>query len=215
MLKLVWENGKAVWVPVTEQEDADRVAMIMAVRNIPEIMPAPIANSGIRYCYCYDPRDEEPGQHAKAEYSPETGGYDYLYAELCMEKDAEKAKVRRNRKQKRNHKAEELRSEKEKRKMKNIRTFGKSDFPEDHVRYIDVKYCGGGTKAWFGREEDPTIRMRKIAEAEKFAWKDYEDEKWWAEYDAEIAEYERKRKAEDLKAHIEHMNNLWRWLEWA
>ena len=141
--------------------------------------------------------------------------FDAIHAEILGEKDAEKAKVRRNRKQKRNHKAEELRSEKEKRKMKNIRTFGKSDFPEDHVRYIDVKYCGGGTKAWFGRDEDPTIRMRKIAEAEKFAWKDYEDEKWWAEYDAEIAEYERKRKAEDLKAHIEHMNNLWRWLEWA
>ena len=208
MLKLVWKNGHAEWVPVTEQEDADRVAMLMAVRNIPEVKrEEPIC---MRYADDYG-----PGRHAMAEFSPETSGYDYLYAELCMEKDAEKAKVRRNRKQKRNHKAEELMSEKEKRKMKNIRTFGKSDFPEDHVRYIDVKYCGGGTKAWFGRDEDPTIRMRKIAEAEKFARKDYEDEKWWAEYDAEIAEYERKRKAEDLKAHIEHMNNLWRWLEWA
>lgn len=203
MLKLMWKGDHAEWVPVTEQEDAERVELLKAIDAIPAI---PEAEKVLDYF---------PGGNLDSYGKRTMYQIDKSFAEFYAEKDSEKAKVRRNRKQKRNHKAEELMSEKEKRKMKNIRTFGKSDFPEDHVRYIDVKYCGGGTKAWFGRDEDPTIRMRKIVEAEKFARKDYEDEKWLAEYDAEIAEYERKRKAEDLKAHIEHMNNLWRWLEWA
>ena len=86
MLKLMWIDENPVWLPVTEQEDAERVAMLEAVRNIPEIMPYAQSHCG----YCYDTRDAEPGRHAKAEFSPETGGYDYFYMRMVREHNAEK-----------------------------------------------------------------------------------------------------------------------------
>lgn len=86
MLKLMWVDEKPMWIPVTEQEDAERVAMLEAVRNIPMRKSEPVRSCG----YCYDTRDSEPGRHAKAEYSPETGGYDYFYMRMVREHNAEK-----------------------------------------------------------------------------------------------------------------------------
>lgn len=59
-----------------------------AVYSIPEIIPEGVTK---RYCnYCYDTRDAEPGKHAKAEFSPETGGYDYFFMRMIREHNAEK-----------------------------------------------------------------------------------------------------------------------------
>lgn len=40
MLKLMWKDGHAEWVPVTEQEDAERVEFLKAVDAIPAIPEA-------------------------------------------------------------------------------------------------------------------------------------------------------------------------------
>ena len=88
MLKLMWVDEKPMWIPVTEQEDAERVAMIEAVRNIPEIMPEQIAdNAGYI------------GKHAE-----NVSVYDAMLAEIYAEHDGEKARVRNRRRADRKHK---------------------------------------------------------------------------------------------------------------
>lgn len=72
MMKLMWIDGKPMWIPVTEQEDAERVAMLEAVRNIPEIMPEKIADNG--------------GYIGK--HGDNVSVYDAMMAEIMDEKDA-------------------------------------------------------------------------------------------------------------------------------
>lgn len=79
MLKLMWVDEKPMWIPVTEQEDAERVAMMEAVRNIPEIKPEKIAdNAGYI------------GKHAE-----NVSVYDAMMAEIMGEKDARLRKYMR------------------------------------------------------------------------------------------------------------------------
>lgn len=174
MLKLMWRDGHAEWVPVTEQEDAERVEFLKAIDAIPAI---PEAEKVLDYF---------PGGNLDSYGKRTMYQVEKFYADFYAEHDAQKEKRRKDRagKEYRHRKPENRHAHGERYSM----SFGKHECGNDHVRNLH-------------RE----IGLRK----------DYDDEKWWAEYDAEIAEYERKRKAEDLKAHIEHMNNLWRWLEWA
>lgn len=199
MLKLMWINGMPMWIPVTEQEDAERVAMLEAVRNIPEIKP--YAQS---YCgYCADERDAMPGRHAKAEFSPETGGYDYLYAELCNERNAEKARVRNRRRADRKHKlTPKMRKEQE--WMRNM--------------HICNRYIGWG---WDLLDNAKAESAEKIARADWELEQDEiaEAEEWERAY-AELEEFDRKWR-EEAEAEQRRMReyrklrDLHEWLKYA
>lgn len=195
MLKLMWIDEHPVWIPVTEQEDAERVAMLEAVRNIPEIKPYAQSNCG----YCYDTRDAEPGMHAKAEFSPETSGYEYLYAELCRDHDAEKARVRNRRRADRKHKlTPKMRKE------------------QEYMRNWNV--CMKMVN--FGTWDDIPIVEGRVRSAEQIARKDYEielcniaEDAYYAQIEAEYREWERKYAVEQANARA--WMAMQNWLEWA
>ena len=187
MMKLVWVGNRPTWQIAEDDEDA----MMEAVRNIPESKPV-VHHFG----YCADERDAMPGRHAKAEFSPETGGYDYLYAELCRDHDAEKAKVRNRRRADRKHKlTPKMRKEQE--WMRNM--------------HICNRYIGWG---W------DLLDNAKAESAEKIARADYQtelrniaedDERMKVE--AEVREWERKQAVEQANRRAWMM--MQDWLEWA
>ena len=195
MMKLTWVDGRPEWIPVTEQEDAERVAMLEAVRNIPVRKSEPARSCG----YSYDTRDAEPGRHAKAEFSPETSGYDYLYAELCRDHDAEKARVRNRRRADRKHKlTPKMRKEQEYMRNWNV-----------CMKMVD-----------FGKWDDIPIVEGRVRSAEKIDRADWKIEQVnIAEYaeqmkiDAEVREWERKQAVEQANRRAWMM--MQDWLEWA
>lgn len=192
MLKLMWIEEHPVWIPVTEQEDAESAMFAEAVRSIPEEQHMkPI----------YQPYAEfyGPGMHAKKEYSPETQGYDYLYAELCRDRDAEKARVRNRRKGDRKHKlTPKMRKEQEYMRNRNI-----------CMKMVD-----------FGTWDDIPIVEGRVRSADKIARADYQtelrniaedDERMKVE--AEVREWERKQAVEQANRRAWMM--MQDWLEWA
>ena len=190
MMKLVWVGNRPTWQIAEDDEDA----MMEAVRNIPESKPV-VHHFG----YCADERDAMPGRHAKAEFSPETGGYDYLYAELCRDRNTEKAKVRNRRHADRKYKlTPKMRKEQEYMrnwnvcmKMVNFGTWNDIPIVEGRVRSAEQI-----------AREDYEIELRNIAEdAERDA------------IDAEIREWELKHAVEQANARA--WMAMQNWLEWA
>ena len=117
---------------------------VCAVRDIPERKASPVR-------VCNGAIDYGPGKHNKYA-DDDDAGYGYLYAELCRERDAEKAKVRNRRKNDRKYKlTPKMRKEQE--WMRNWNICGK---------YMN---CG-----W------TLVNDAKEAESERFARKDFEIE---------------------------------------
>ena len=187
MLKLMWVEEKPMWIPVTEQEDAERVAMIEAVRNIPEIMPEQIAdNAGYI------------GKHAE-----NVSVYDAMLAEIYAEHDGEKARVRNRRHADRKHPENKMERKKEKQNRMH-RLYG--------LAYEDTKY-GKTVFFWDKKEgqkkfpeyEAEIFKNLKERSAESVARADWELEqrdieiaRLDAEIMAEYAEWEARREWEDM-----------------
>ena len=216
MLKLMWIDEHPVWIPVTEQEDAEFAMFAEAVRNIPESKPV-VHHFG----YCADERDAEPGRHAKAEFSPETSGYDYLYAELCNERNAEKARVRDRRKADRKH--PENKAERKKNEMRKIhRLYG--CVWEDGFGW-SWEYKSGAKKV--PEKEAEIFRNLKERSAEKVDLADWElesaeiaEDEMIARFNAELEEFDRKWR-EEAEAEQRKMReyrklcDLHEWLKYA
>lgn len=90
MVEFVWVKVRPEWLPVAEQEDAERAAMLEAVRNIPEIPAAEsVVFDGISI-----------GKRSDAK---QASLYDAMMAEILDERNAEKEKARNRRKADRKH----------------------------------------------------------------------------------------------------------------
>lgn len=184
---------KAKHMTIAEMKD-ERDFMV-AVFSIPELhRENPVCMWGAE--------DYGPGRHAKAEYSSETHGYDYLYAELCNEKDAEKSRVRNRRRADRKYK--ELPKERKYREeMRKDRLFG---------------YCGNyDCPKVVGRPNSMMIADRKRINAESVMRSDWDAEYAdivedieWAFFDAEYCN-EQIDIIERRDPLLENGNNYVRW----
>ena len=187
----------------TYAEIAERIALWDAVDIIPEL---PVAESVVRI------EDYGPGRHAKAEFSPETSGYDYLYAELCRDRNAEKAKVRNRRRADRKHpenKAERMR------KMHN----------RLERKYGYYSNDGGLVYRGFITGELYADRKTRIAEESiRSDWElesaEIEEYAMWEKFNAELFEFDRQWR-EQAKAEQERVRKAREaiefneWLKWA
>lgn len=146
---------------MTIAEMKDMSDFMRSIDSIPE-RKAMVHHFG----YCVDERDAMPGLHAKAEFSPETGGYDYLYAELMRNHDAEKSHVRNRRRADRKHKMTP--------KMRKEQEWMRSDH-----RYMMLPNWG----TW----DDISMAEYRVRNAEKTARADWETEK--SQHADAMAEY--------------------------
>jgi len=187
-------------------EMVEQYAFATAVMRIPEL---PVAESVVRI------EDYGPGRHAKAEFSPETSGYDYLYAELCRDHDAEKAKVRNRRRADRKHpenKAERMR--KAHNRLERKYGYYSEDGGIVYRGYITGElYADGKTRV-----------AEQIARADwELERKEIEEDLEYERFNAELLEFDRKWR-EEAKAEQEHMRKIRKaieaeafqeWLRWA
>lgn len=166
---------KAKHMTIAEMKD-ERDFMV-AVFSIPELhRENPVCMWGAE--------DYGPGRHAKAEYSSETHGYDYLYAELCNEKDAEKARVRNRRRADRKHKlTPKMRKEQE--LMRKDRMYG-------YAWNLDCP------KVRFAPDSEP-IKIRKYSEGDRINRDDWEKDLSALKYDISYAEFDVETSREDIR----------------
>ena len=138
--------------PEKLQRFFDCVDFVNAVNMIPVQKPAePVV--------CYGGIDFGPGLHQKG-VDGMTCGYDYLYTELCRDRDAEKAKARRQRSDARKHK-ELPKDRKHRREMRKDRLYG---------------YYYGECIKVAGNPDSLPINHRRDAEAERILRDDYNAE---------------------------------------
>lgn len=122
MLKLMWKDGHAEWVVVTEEQDAERVELLKAVMEIPAI---PEAEKVLDYF----PAGNLDGYGKRTMYQVEK-----FYAEFYAEHDAQKEKRRKDRAgQKYRHRKPEDRHAHGERYSMN---FAKVECGNDHVRNL-------------------------------------------------------------------------------
>ena len=145
--------------PLSMADNAIRYQLMIAVNQIPERK-----NVEPRVDFC--PVDYGPGVHQKGVDWCD-GGYGYLYAELCMEHDAKKEKVRNRRRADRKH--PENKAERKKEQQNRLhRLYGLAY--EDGYGYIWNKKEG---QKKFPEYEAEIFRNLKERSAEKDAICDY------------------------------------------